>query len=133
MKKELTPSTTKGELLQNKRTQGEWTLNWQREGYSISAEFPEGFKRIATLTPDNGYTTKEECKLNGMAICQAVNERQKLLDSNRELLETLDEAGNRIAYCIDLWQLPDEAVAMLKGEMDAINKAIKNNAKNIQP
>lgn len=43
----------------------------------------------------------------------------------RTLLEVIDEASNRIAYCIDLWEMPEEAVAMLHGEIDAMQEAMK--------
>lgn len=35
-----------------------------------------------------------------------------------EMYQQLDESSNRIAYCIDLYHLPEEAVAMLRGEID---------------
>lgn len=103
------PTTTKGELLQ------EWTYN---KVYSAIVERGE---KVCNVFDE------EKAKL----ICDAVNERQKLLDSNRELLDALKsmlaayEDGKP-----DYWV--DGQADYYKDKSIEAKSAI-NNAKNIQP
>jgi hypothetical protein len=126
MKKE-TNTTTKGELLQDKYSKGKWTALFS-EDINI---FPE-VRRVGDLIAicPNEYVSMEEAEANAEFICQAVNERQKLLDrindeetrrisaevalemilkdkkalldSNRELLEVLGLVNEKL----NQWPLP---------------------------
>lgn len=51
---------------------------------------------------------------------------KSLEEQNKIMLEALQEAGYRIAYCMELNELSEDATAMLKGEIDAINVAIQS-------
>ncbi len=92
MKKELTPTTTKGELLQDEFNEVIWTPNWVRETPSNIFEVYSNGKRIGLFASDS---TKEYDNIT--EIVAAVNERQKLLDSNRELLDALKELVNNFS------------------------------------
>jgi len=100
MKKE-TNTTTKGELLQDKFTNGEWVVeqnssfNQIGERVIIRAQVTKDnlWERIVEFEPGKNCMVTGllggSAKANAELICQAVNERQKLLDSNRELLDCL--------------------------------------------
>jgi len=49
----------------------------------------------------------------------------------QKLLEVIDETANRLAYCIDLYEMPEEAVAMIRGEIDHLNEVLSKN--NYEP
>ena len=104
-------------------TQGEWIMSNDntRKRYSILNE--DHTKRVAYLAYEYPVTSNE-AKANAELIVRAVNERQKLLDSNRELLEA-----------VKAWMkyLDDGYIKASYQNRDAILKAETaiNNAKNI--
>jgi len=81
------PTTTKGELLQDEFNDVTWTPNWWRKGTPGNIFEVYSFGKRIGLFASEGTTEYE----NINQIVDAVNERQKLLDSNRELLDALKE------------------------------------------
>lgn len=89
-------------------TQGEWYAKATTHDILLASV---GGPRTSDIAIIRG--TDEEAQANA-----------KLIAGAKTMAECLDEVGNRIAYCLNLWQLPEEAVAMLKGEMDTINRCL---------
>ncbi len=87
-------------------------------------------KFIAELQPyGNDY---EETKANAELICKAVNERQRLIDSNRELLEALTDCIERMEKCRGILQ--DGPSKGFWGILDITEaKTAIHNAKNLVP
>ncbi len=125
-------TTTKGELLQpNFKT------------LHVGLDSPEDGERWQIINQDGEhilYIESYPLRENAIAICQAVNERQKLLDSNRELLDALKDAMDcpdmiapgRFAYQIgELYAQKSDQMRSFKF-YQRLQTAI-NNAKNIQP
>jgi hypothetical protein len=75
-----------------------------------------------------------ECKANAHLIAEAFNvynetglTPRQLVEQRDEALAVIDEAANRLAYMLDLFELPDEAIAMIKGEIDNLNSQLPTN------
>lgn len=49
----------------------------------------------------------------------------KLIAAAPDMYAVLDETSNRLAYLMDLYELPEEAVSMLRGEIDNIMATMK--------
>lgn len=80
------------------------------------------------LKPDNSIQCgaaliAQICSANNNDIEATAN--AKLIAMSPKMYETLDETSNRIALLIDLFEIPEEAVAMLRGEIDNILETIK--------
>ena len=90
-------------------------INKAVSGYSMGTwnvtsdnQFPE-IKRHGDLIAicPNEDVTLSSAKANANLICQAVNERQKLLDSNRELFEALKELHGYTASRVKKYDIKD--------------------------
>jgi hypothetical protein len=123
-------TATKGELLQT-----------SFETLHIGLDSPENGERWQIINQDGEhilYIESYPLRENAIAICQAVNERQKLLDSNKKLLDALEQANKmmwdlRHSYCEDEeGYLRDDAQGW-DAEIDILVSETINNAKNIQP
>lgn len=106
----------------NKHTPGTW--------------FVSNFGDNDITITSNDRDTTHVCRINeSMASSQFNHVREeaeangKLIAAAPTMLETIDETANRIAYCIDLYHIPEEAVAMLRGEIDNLNAAINKATK----
>jgi hypothetical protein len=112
MKKE-TNTTTKGELLQDKYSKGKWTALFS-EDINI---FPE-VRRVGDLIAicPNEYVSMEEAEANAEFICQAVNERQKLLDRIN------DEETRRISAEVALEMILKDKKALVDSNRELINE-----------
>jgi len=97
--KQETKQTDGKEVLQDKYTKGEWKAvelmkpnDSRYKGIYIQTEK----KFIAELQPYG--SDFEETKANAALICEAVNERQSLIDSNRELLDALKQFVHAVEH-----------------------------------
>jgi hypothetical protein len=123
MKKE-TNAPTKGELLQDDKLRKLelWEVSKETDFfYAIKAYTKDGLQTIVrTETP------LKKDMMNCYKIIEAVNERQKLLDSNCELLDALESYMDYHKQFYGSW------LVSLRPLTEQIKNAI-NNAKNIQP
>ena len=94
MKKELTPTTTKGELLQDKHTPLPWHIVEVIDSTGIISIASEKFGGICVI-PHAGKH-KPEHEANAELIVKAVNERQKLLDRIKFLEDLVKEYTDKM-------------------------------------
>ena len=107
--------------LNEERTQGDWTPGTNK----ASKEWMQLFCNKKVILEVNTIHRNGQ-RQNGDFDKEEANAQYTALAVNNlaSLAEALDEAINRVAYCIDLWEMPDEAVAMLRGEIDAMQKTL---------
>jgi len=132
MKKELTPTTTKGELLQDENDKLKRLLHDLTPGGSEFYNDPEYCaKWVRESRQQHHYSLARQ-------IVNLKNERQKLLDSNQKLLDALEQANKmmwdlRHSYCENEdGYLKDDAQGW-DAEVDILVSETIKNAKNIQP
>ena len=76
----------------------------------------------------NWYVASESGKSNDIALVRGSDEEAKqnalLIAAAKDMYETLDESSNRLLYCIDIYDLPEEVIAILKGEAISMLRAM---------
>lgn len=71
---------------------------------------------------ESGQLTIAETR-NDDADDQCIANAQ-LIAASPTMYSSIDECINRLQQCIDMWEMPDEAVAMIKGEIDALSHCL---------
>ena len=94
------------------RTKGEWIVD-KFDSAKIMVDTDTLCAYVASFEFEN-YSIPA---INAQYTALAVNNLASCGDA-------MDETINRLQYCIDLWEMPDEAVAMIKGEIDNLNSAL---------
>lgn len=132
MKKE-TNTTTKGELFENEHfTKGQWT-HFSSNGIQYITDKDGRYLATVHSLEDgkNNTERRTETLANTVLICQAVNERQKLLDTLKKAHKQLHDMCNM--YCRDKDGYLNHEPGGWDAELDIEIETIINNAKNIQP